>query len=88
MPGAKRRGVLVKAFKEKLREESLDEVRSKERELRDQLFRLKFQFASGQTDVLEKMRQLKRDIARVKTILAERVRTGEAPEAEAPARGR
>jgi len=86
MPGAKRRRVLVKAFKEKLREESLDEVRSKERELRDQLFRLKFQFASGQTDVLEKMRQLKRDIARVKTVLAERVREGQAPDAEAPAR--
>lgn len=72
MPGAKPRGVVVKELKEKLREESLDEVRTKEREFRDQLFRLKFQFASGQNDVLEKMRQLRRDIARAKTILAER----------------
>jgi large subunit ribosomal protein L29 len=55
-----------------LREESVDEARTKEREFREQLFRLKFQFASGQSDVLEKMRQLRRDIARVKTILAER----------------
>jgi large subunit ribosomal protein L29 len=72
MPGAKPRGVIVKELKERLREESLDEVRTKEREFRDQLFRLKFQFASGQNDVLQKMRQLRRDIARAKTILAER----------------
>jgi len=72
MPGAKPRGALVKELKEKLREESVDEARSKERELRDQLFRLKFQFASGQNDVLKKMRELRRDIARVKTILTER----------------
>jgi large subunit ribosomal protein L29 len=72
MPGAKPRGVIVKELKERLREDSLDEVRTKEREFRDQLFRLKFQFASGQNDVLQKMRQLRRDIARAKTILAER----------------
>jgi large subunit ribosomal protein L29 len=72
MPGPKRWGAVVKELKEKLRDESLDEVQNKGRELRDQLFRLKFQFASGQTDVLEKMRRLKRDIARVETILAER----------------
>lgn len=72
MPGAKRWAAVVKGFKERLREESLDEVRSKGSELRDQLFRLKFQFASGQSDVLEKMRRLKRDIARVETVLAER----------------
>lgn len=72
MPGAKRRGMAVKELRDKLREESLDEARVKEREFREQLFRLKFQLASGQSDVLEKMRQLRRDIARVKTILAER----------------
>lgn len=72
MAGAKRRGMLIKDLREKLREESLDEARTKEREFRGQLFRLKFQLASGQSDVLEKMRQLRRDIARVKTIIAER----------------
>jgi large subunit ribosomal protein L29 len=72
MPGAKRRGMQVKDLRDKLREESVDEARVKEREFREQLFRLKFQLASGQSDVLEKMRQLRRDIARVKTILAER----------------
>jgi len=72
MAGPKRRGAQIKEFKDHLREESLDEVRTKERELRDQLFRLKFQFASGQNDVLPKMRQLRRDIARVKTVSRER----------------
>jgi large subunit ribosomal protein L29 len=72
MPGAKRLGAVVKELKEKLRDESSEEVRNKRREFRDQLFRLRFQFASGQTDVLEKIRRLKRDIARVETILAER----------------
>jgi large subunit ribosomal protein L29 len=72
MAGPKRRGAQIKEFKEHLREESLDEVRTKERELRDQLFRLKFQFASGQNDVLPKMRQIRRDIARVKTVARER----------------
>jgi len=72
MAGAKRRGMRIKDLREKLREESLDEARTKEREFREQLFRLKFQLASGQGDVLEKMRQLRRDIARVKTIIAER----------------
>ena len=54
-----------------MREWSADELRSKEREFSDQLFRLKFQMASGQSDVLQKIRVLRRDIARVKTILRE-----------------
>ncbi len=72
MAGPKRRAAQIKEFKEHLREEAIDEVRTKERELRDQLFRLKFQFASGQNDVLTKMRQIRRDIARVKTVARER----------------
>lgn len=54
---------------EKMREWTTDEMRAKEREFSDQLFRLKFQLASGQSDVLQKIRVLRRDIARVKTLL-------------------
>jgi large subunit ribosomal protein L29 len=54
---------------DKMREWTNDELRTKEREFSDQLFRLKFQLASGQSDVLQKIRVLRRDIARVKTIL-------------------
>jgi large subunit ribosomal protein L29 len=56
---------------EKMREWSADELKAKEREFSDQLFRLKFQLASGQSDVLQKIRVLRRDIARVKTIQRE-----------------
>ena len=45
---------------------------AKEREYSEQLFRLKFQFASGQTDTLQKIRERRKDIARIKTILRER----------------
>jgi len=55
----------------KMREWTPDELRAKEREFSDQLFRLKFQFASGQSDVLQKIRALRKDIARVKTLLRE-----------------
>ena len=61
---------------EKIREWTLDELKAKEREYFDQLFRLKFRFASGQTDTLAKLRVLRKDIARVKTILREREAAG------------
>ena len=56
---------------DKMREWSPDELRTKEKEFSDQLFRLKFQMASGQSDVLQKIRVLRKDIARVKTLLRE-----------------
>ena len=68
----KRRAENVKDLREQARGWTAEEARVKERELLDQLFRLKFQFASGQTDTLRKIRELRRDIARVKTILRER----------------
>jgi large subunit ribosomal protein L29 len=56
------------------------ELRHQEQELSDQLFRLKFQFKMGQTDGLNKLRQLKKDVARVKTFLRERANSdGAAP---------
>jgi large subunit ribosomal protein L29 len=51
------------------------ELGNQERELSDQLFKLKFQLNMGQTESLKKMRGLRKDIARVKTILGERQRT-------------
>jgi large subunit ribosomal protein L29 len=47
------------------------ELKHQERELADQLFKLKFQMNMGQTESLKKIRGLRRDIARVKTILRE-----------------
>jgi large subunit ribosomal protein L29 len=53
----------------KMKEWNPNELRAKEREYSEQLFRLKFQYASGQTDTLTKIRTLRKDVARVKTIL-------------------
>ena len=53
---------------EKLRNLSSAELEHKQRELQDQLFRLKFQLRMGQTESLKKIRGLRRDVARVKTI--------------------
>jgi large subunit ribosomal protein L29 len=57
---------------EKIRNQTDTELRHQERELSDQLFRLKFQMNMGQTESLKKIRGLKRDIARVKTMLRQR----------------
>lgn len=56
---------------EKIREWNADELKNKEREYADQLFRLKFQFASGQTDTLPNIRVLRKQLAQVKTIRRE-----------------
>ncbi len=57
----------MKAFK--LRELSEAELSGKEKELMEQLFRLRFQKALGQLDNALKIRDTRRDIARVKTVL-------------------
>ncbi|MGH9454466.1 MAG: 50S ribosomal protein L29 [Terriglobia bacterium] len=56
---------------EKIRDWNEDELQTKEREFSEQLFRLKFQMASGQAGVLVKIRELRKDIARIKTIRRE-----------------
>ena len=50
------------------------ELGSQEGELADELFKLKFQLNMGQTESLKKIRGLRKDIARVKTIASERKR--------------
>jgi large subunit ribosomal protein L29 len=57
---------------EQIRNMTDDELGQQERELNDQLFRLKFQLSMGQTESLKKIRGLRKDIARVKTIARER----------------
>jgi large subunit ribosomal protein L29 len=57
---------------EQIRELGLDELRHKEKELQEQLFRLRFQKSLGQLDNALKLRETRRDIARVKTILKEK----------------
>lgn len=55
-----------------LRELSEAELRQKEQELTAELFNLKFQHATGQLENTERLPQVRRDLARVKTILREK----------------
>ncbi len=57
---------------EELRELSEDELREKESELKRTLFNLRFQLAMGQQDNTAAIKETRRDIARVKTVLSER----------------
>jgi large subunit ribosomal protein L29 len=57
-----------------LRELSDEELKDKDQELKDQLFKLKFQHALGQLDNAMKLKNIKRDRARIQTILNERER--------------
>jgi large subunit ribosomal protein L29 len=59
---------------DKIRNLTDDELQHQGRDLADQLFKLKFQMNMGQTESLKKMRGLRKDIARVNTILSERTR--------------
>jgi large subunit ribosomal protein L29 len=65
---------------EKIRNLTDAELQHQERELSDQLFRLKFQMRMGQTESLKKIRGLRQDIARVKTIARQRELEKAAPE--------
>jgi len=63
---------------DKIRNTTDIELKHQERDLTDQLFRLRFQLQMGQTESLKKIRGLRKDIARVKTILRERELSGKA----------
>ncbi|MFC2161773.1 50S ribosomal protein L29 [Acidobacteriota bacterium] len=55
-----------------IREFTEEELVTKEAELKDQLFKLKFQHTLGQLENSVKMKNVRRDIARIKTILTEK----------------
>jgi len=56
-----------------LRQLSEGELLIKEKELGEELFNLRFQHATGQLENVMRIPQVKRDIARVKTVLKEKV---------------
>ena len=59
-----------------IRELTDEEARQKERDLIEELFRLRLRRSTGQLDNSMRMRQLRRDIARLKTIQHERTQRG------------
>jgi large subunit ribosomal protein L29 len=56
---------------EKYRDMTRAELQTQQTELAEQIFRLRFQLSTGQAEGLRKLREAKRDFARVKTLLRE-----------------
>ena len=57
---------------EKLRDQDTPELIERQRELAEQVFRLRFQLSTGQAEAVTKLRTARKDLARVKTLLRER----------------
>ncbi len=56
----------------KIRSFSDDELAAQEKTSAEQLFRLRFQVSMGQNDGVKKLRQLRKEIAQIKTVARER----------------
>jgi large subunit ribosomal protein L29 len=57
-----------------LRDMDGESLRAKEQELDDQLFRMRIQKSMGQLEAPGKMKDVRRDLARIKTILREKAK--------------
>jgi large subunit ribosomal protein L29 len=65
-----------------LREMSVDQLTFALREAQESLFRLRFQAATERLDAPSNLRRMRREIARIKTIVHERERAGAVAAAE------
>jgi large subunit ribosomal protein L29 len=59
-----------------IRELGVDELRSKEKDLDDEIFRMRIQKSMGQLEAPARVRELRRDLAKVKTILRQKQTAG------------
>jgi len=55
-----------------LRDLGVDELGAKERDLADQLFRMRIQQSMGQLEAPDRLRTVRRDLARIKTFLRQK----------------
>jgi large subunit ribosomal protein L29 len=60
---------------EKIREIDSKDLATRLKEADEQMFRLKFQMSMGQSEGLKKYRELRKDRARMRTVLGERERS-------------
>jgi len=60
-----------------VRDLSVDELRTRLAEVKEELFNLRFQNATGQLDNYKRLGELRRDVARIKTVLRERELSGD-----------
>ena len=66
---------------EKIRESGQHELEAQHKELTEQIFRLRFQLTTGQAEALKRLREARKDLARVKTLLRAQQIVGAAPTA-------
>ena len=57
---------------QQLREKTIDELRAQENNLREQMFKLRFQKATGQSESPQKITLVRKELARVLTIITEK----------------
>jgi len=69
---------------DKIREAGVNELEAQQKDLTEQIFRLRFQLGTGQAEALKRLREAKKDLARVKTLLRAHELTA-AKAAQAPA---
>jgi large subunit ribosomal protein L29 len=62
---------------EKVRDLDTNELKNQLRNIDEQMFRLRFQMSMGQMEGLKKFRAMRKDRARINTILTERDSAGE-----------
>ena len=55
-----------------LRDLTVEELAAKKKEFHEEEFKLRFKHATGQLDKTSRLKELRRDIARVKTIIREK----------------
>ena len=64
---------------EKIREAGVDELLAQQKDLTETIFRLRFQLSTGQEEALKRLREAKKDLARVKTLVrAQELKAGKA----------
>ena len=75
---------------DKIREAGVNELEAQQKDLTEQIFRLRFQLGPGQAEALKRLREAKKDLARVKTLLRAHeltaAKAAQAPAASQPAR--
>ena len=73
---------------DKIREAGVNELEAQQKELTETIFRLRFQLSTGQAEALKRLREAKKDLARVKTLLrAQQIPAASGPAAQAARKG-
>ena len=73
---------------EKIREAGVNELEAQQKELTEQIFRLRFQLTTGQAEALKRLREARKDLARVKTLLRANELSAQSKAKSAPAAAR